>query len=71
MMMQPMQPVYQYVPSGGVQAGYGQGRMMKGQGGIHNKMRQTKQNVMMHQAAPIESRVILKNGRQVNSNQGQ
>ena len=49
MMMQPMQtamqPVYQYVPSGG--QGYGQNRMLKGSGGIHNKMRQTKQNIAM------------------------
>ena len=46
-----MQTVYQYVPSGG--QAYGQARMMKGSGGIHNKMRQTKQNVAMR-PTPIE-----------------
>ena len=67
-----MQPVYQYVPSG--TAGYNnQSRVQKGSnGGIHAKMRQTKQNVMKARANPsIESRVLLRNGRTVNSMQGQ
>lgn len=41
--------------------------MQKGGGGIHAKMRQTKQNLQQSSSAPIESRVLLKNGRTVNT----
>ena len=51
-----MQPVYQYVPSPVTS------------GGIHSKMRNSKQAA---QHAPIESRVMLRDGRTVNNMQQQ
>jgi len=57
-----MQPVYQYMPSQQV------GQMPRGgTGGIHNKMRQTKQQAFSNRGpTPIEQRVLLRDGRSVN-----
>ena len=62
-----MQPVYQYVPQQQHQ------QPPQGNRGIFNKMRQTKQQMRMGGGAqaPIESRVLLPNGRSVNQQRGQ